>query len=688
MTRFDQPSEPERRKGAATDGELLTNFGGLRGSLLALKRLFHGPHAQPVQDRTSCLPLWLLWLAAAIFLSIAGIYAYTTSFTLFSPYDDEGFMMISVQGFMHGHALYDQVLTPYGPFYYLYHWFLHAVAMLPITHDVTRAICIFHWLLASCLLALAGARMTRSVLLGFFVFIQAVLHLTLITREPTHPQELVAVMLGLAALVANAGPQRKLTLPLLAAIGAAVTFTKINIGAFYGLALVLAMCCHAPRFQSCPAQFCWLLALSSLVPFALMRPYLAQDYFYAIQVWIAIVTAGVIAYTFHTGPNFNLAHIFRAGVVFLSLSAFFISFLLFTGSSLSATVDFLVIVQYKLGSRFHGIFRAPHCLWWGAVSLLSAAAAVFLRSRFHRWKPFIASAKGLYGLVGTMVLLFRYNHYGESLGYLLPWGWLLLVPTEPGDSSDNSGSFPRIFICLLAAWQSLQAYPVSGTQAVIATFLPVLIYCVCLHDAFKTFMEEPWTVQELARSPQALWLIEVLVLGGLLYLSLGWCKPLFAWRRYKYTPPIGLRGSEHLHTNWQADTYRALSQYLETESDAFITIPGFNSLYFWTGKNAPTFFNTSFIWVNDQQQAQVIADLQKARRPLIVVNDNPMIRPVDRGTLYAYPAGPAGPLPRFIQEQCYEVKTIGSFRILALKETTHPRATLPSVPKLGSPSSQ
>src|SRR5204863_1758019 len=68
---------------------------------------------------------WVLVLAAVIFLAVAAVYAFATSSSYFSSYDDEGFMMLSVRGYLDGQPLYDGLPTYYGPCYYFYEWFLH-----------------------------------------------------------------------------------------------------------------------------------------------------------------------------------------------------------------------------------------------------------------------------------------------------------------------------------------------------------------------------------------------------------------------------------------------------------------------------------------------------------------------------------------------------------------------------------
>ncbi len=104
------------------------------------------------------------------------------------------------------------------------------------------------------------------------------------------------------------------------------------------------------------------------------------------------------------------------------------------------------------------------------------------------------------------------------------------------------------------------------------------------------------------------------------------------------------------------EVYRTITRFLETECDTFITIPGMESLYFWTGKLPPTYLNPSTaVLMNQDQQKQVIAALGKATRPLIVVRE--------AGGIYAYTPD-TGPLGKLITRQCREIRRIGRFRIL------------------------
>src|SRR5579872_4643533 len=433
-----KPNRKSARVGTTVTAALAHN------DLAALKRISH-------------LPLWVRVILALILLGILAVFAYAKTFTQFPPYDDEGLLMISVQGFLHGRALYNQILTFYGPFYYVYEWFIHSVAMLPLTDDATRALCIFHWLLASSLLALAAGRITRSAFMGSLVLIQAVLHLVPMAFEPGHPQELVALLLGLAALVAVGGVQKRSTLPLLAGIGAALFLTKVNVGAFFGFALALVMCSRMSLFQSRPARFWALLVLSSLLPIALMRHHLSEDWarIYAAQECAAILAAGAVARAFASGPDIDLRQAARAGASFAIVSALLIVILVLTGSSFSCVLENLVTGPAANDVVFYSPMIVAHSLPSALAALLGAAATVWWRPQSARRQFVIATAKALYGGLGILVLVCDYNHYLEALGWLLPWSWLLLVPNHPDDLSVDPARFARTFLCLQAVWQGL-----------------------------------------------------------------------------------------------------------------------------------------------------------------------------------------------------------------------------------------
>ena len=69
---------------------------------------------------------WPGIVLAAIGLAAVALAAFAHSFySLFSgfpPFDDEGYILIGLIEFSEGRALYDEVFSQYGPFFFVFHW--------------------------------------------------------------------------------------------------------------------------------------------------------------------------------------------------------------------------------------------------------------------------------------------------------------------------------------------------------------------------------------------------------------------------------------------------------------------------------------------------------------------------------------------------------------------------------------
>ena len=624
-----------------------------------LARLFRKPEmtaehngrtAGPTQSPD--LKRWVWILAALILLASAGVYAFCVGFSKFAPYDDEGTLMITVRGYLEGHRLYDDVLTYYGPCYYFYEWFLHGLLSLPLTTDVTKMICVCQWLVASTILAWAGKRLSGSTLLGLFIFTQGVLHLAVLVWEPGHPQEIVVLLLLLAVLAAERGRQLWV-LAILGAITATLALTKINVGVFFGCGLMLTLCSQSSLFHKRKTLFCILLVLGSLSPLVLMRPHLAESWavVYSGNACATLLASGAVAYALGGGGRIGFAPTLQVGTAFAALSTLVLAVVMATGSTVPSLLESLVTGPAKLGTAFCAPLIVPHSAWSGAAAVLAAVAIVAFRGRSKHLHFVFLAAKGAYGFLGTLWLA---GNTHSQLGYLWPWCWLLLLPTDGHRPMESRHAFARTFLCIESAFQGLQAYPVAGTQVGIATLLPVLLYSLCLYDAIIALACSGWAirVRQILTLRTAL-LLQALVLTGLFYLLAGhWCKPLTTLCFYASLPPLGLRGATLLHLpKDKAEDYRDLTGYLKAECDAFITIPGMNSLYFWTDKSPPTYFIIAeVVLLSEAQQAEVVAALQKSRRSLIVLTKirSPSVK---------------GPLGQLIATST-EIKTIGRFRIL------------------------
>jgi hypothetical protein len=267
--------------------------------------------------------------------------------------------------------------------------------------------------------------------------------------------------------------------------------------------------------------------------------------------------------------------------------------------------------------------------------------------------------KLVFALAGGFLLL------GKSqlqIAFLLPWVWLVALPSV---NDDKSFGFARVFLLLVAAWQSLQAYPIAGTQTSLATLPLVLAYGVCLADALRELGQLPSMALKFSvLRPSTRVLAVVLSCVALLFVFANvWCKLPEVRREYARLLPMELPGSRFVRMDEeQTAMYQQLSGYLRTECDTFVCYPGINSLYFWSGKQPPTQINsTGWGQLTHAQQRHILTSLQKASRPKLVVTEA-----LTQSWNEPY-ADPIRPLVRFVQDECRPIRRIGRCLIFELK---------------------
>jgi hypothetical protein len=610
----------------------------------------------------------LLLVAFAIALIYAGFFVFSRSMSL-----DEGYLMITVQGFNGGHALYDDLYTQYGPFYYFYEWLLRSVLHVPLTHDATRFICMAHWLFASALLGVTAWKLTRSNLAGLFVGAQAIVHLSPLAHEPGHPQEVIAVLLSLGVLAASRLERGRLVWWSLGIITALIAFTKINVGVFFGFALLLAMRCHSTDRLARGAWNLLPLGLCAALPFLLMRQHAGEEWCRNLGIAVACTTISV----YLAGKQTAFARNFDLRVYWKTLAAF------------AATAGILITITFSTGSSWHGLLNGllltplkmprvtllhlamPNGVVLNGGVALTAAMVVIRYKADGRISIVLSGLKLTFAIAGAFCLLGNAN---AQLSYLLPWIWLVILPPSVV-SLNREESFSRILIALVTAWQSLQTYPIAGTQVTLATSFLVLTYGVCLADALRMLAEiSRIQIPKVALTPKNEVLMRALAGTALLFVFANlWCKLPALRREYSQLLPLDLPGSRFIRMDEEIVTMnQQLTRYLETECDTFVSYPGIHSLYFWTGKTPPTQINsTGWGQLTHDQQRQIFNSLRHARRPKLVVTEALM-----RGWETPY-ADPIRPLVSFVTEECRPVKRIGRCLIFEPKAAAQLTAKQP-----------
>jgi hypothetical protein len=601
---------------------------------------------------------WLMALAVFLCLGIAIAYAFYTVFS--RPISlDEGYLMITVRGFLDGHALYDVLFTQYGPFYYAYEWILRALFHVPLTHDATRWLCMFHWIAAAIVLGLAGWQMTKSMLVGALVFMQSLVHLRFLANEPGHPQEIVVLLVAVGALIAARGECISSICGMLALVAAALTFTKINVGVFFIVALLFTIHLHtAGRLARALA---WLLPpFCAVIPFLLMRHHLGQVWcriFSTITACTLLATC-FVAMGMSVKDDTRIKLYFRMALFFLIPSMCFVGVAALTGTSARGFIEGLILIPLKMPSLVALPIMLPGLFAFSAlVAVIVALLVLFERINAR----LLALLKLCYGLIGMILFI------GEPVAQaaaLLPWAWLVLVPNPPARSRTSEETFPRVFLCFAAALQTLQAYPVAGTQVANGTFLLVLVYVLCVADCLPG-IEIPGHIKTmfLRLSTPQLRSAQATGVAMLLFVFTAvWCQLPAARNAYTSLSALALPGSTWVRMASQPrKEYRDLASYLKSESDTFITYPCINSLYFWAHKEPPTQLNgTIWLQFTPTQQNYILASLRRFSRPKIVV-------PTEITLYWGNQPVQIEPLIHFLSHDCVEERRIGRFSVLVPK---------------------
>ena len=112
-------------------------------------------------------------------------------------------------------------------------------------------------------------------------------------------------------------------------------------------------------------------------------------------------------------------------------------------------------------------------------------------------------------------------------------------------------------------------------------------------------------------------LAAILVLAAAFALRLAFYHELY----YEKHVPLGLWGAERVRLDPdQVRVYREAVESIQSSCDQFITIYGFNSLYFWAQKEPPTYFSPT-IWpqlLNRARQDKIKGALEASPRPCVL----------------------------------------------------------------------
>jgi hypothetical protein len=578
-------------------------------------------NGKAVKDESS-LPLASIkpvyyWFAALI---LCALFAMTRCFTSLATYDDESYIMLTLQSFLQGHRLYGETYTQYGPAYYLLQTPIHGWFDLPISHDIVRIKTVITWVAVSFLSGMAVLRITGKQLIGVASMLLVMLHLEKLGLEPAHPQEIVALLAASGLLLM--GRQSRYAMLLAGICAAFAGLTKLNIGATMAasflfaaswngihsnrhdrilLAISSALCCLLPvgillmvankgmagseainmvwpvGLVIATMLVCWTawqnLRIES-APQELASTSSTNKNFYWIALGGLLGTVGVIGWSLAGGNSFDeLAWGVLFQHTFMSES--------FYGPVIPTTADI------ALGLVAAGVVSAG--LWWKQSNRESKA--------LESWLSMLPVVGLSVALLMLVVECYRPIEHGlsargaarflTSVGpFLMPC--LLLRKTTT----------LRLALAMSGCLSSLLAFPVPGTQVALGTVPVLLALVVGTYDSVQIqFQQQRWSQLVLKFA------------GPVVAVALLVSTIAFGYRWTVYTP-LDQPGCQWVRLeDERASLEKNLANAIRETPGEFLAfdLQNHNRFFFWTGKKPVTPISPTF-WprmLTEEQQLTI-----------------------------------------------------------------------------------
>jgi hypothetical protein len=561
--------------------------------------------------KTSGKLVYVSFLITTVWALVSGFYY---AFSVFAPYDDEGYLMMTVKQFLNGEVLYDEVYTQYGPAYYFYKYLLVGVMGLPLTHDVTRLTTLVIWTLTAGVSGLLVYRITRSNLSSVTAYLLCFFVLSRTVAEPGHPQDicglLTAACLFLFSYAANS-IRVNFALCGMAALVAVILLIKVNLGLFLGSALGITIICSIDLGKYQHACFIALGVIAILLPFALMYRHFDTGWLRFCLVYSGGMAAAIIIGLRSQNKTLSFRTILLMTIVFAVSISSIVGSQLILGTSMHSLIDGLFLQHLKFADDF--IQTPPlHFLSipWAFIGIFcSIIVAIFRVQIPNSLTCVVKAAFGLAVVCSSLAEASSYLGTFLLLNFATPFLWLLLLPNANTDHRDNYDLPVRLALVFMGLILTLQIFPITGTHMSYGTVTMSVIGTICLYDGLKAlqpFYEHSKLVPFAA---------SIFTWAALIVISLGWS--VLSFNKYHAAVALALPGAQRIHLpENEANTFRDLVSRINEKCDTFVTMPGLYSFYFWTGKDSPTMLNAT-AWMSlldDAKQQTVVHDIESIPR--------------------------------------------------------------------------
>jgi hypothetical protein len=567
-----------------------------------------------------------LWTALAILVALVGtLSAVARLLTWFSFWDDEGYMLVSLAHYINEGHLYTRTSSYYGPFYFYAQGIFFQLLRLPVTHDMGRLVTLVYWVASSLLATVFVYRLSKSPFLACAAGLCNTLAGSVLANEPGHPQQVVLLLYMIAACLSQPSLSGKyyLRLFLLGCVGAALAFTKVNVGVFYIAGLTQALVCLLPSGRTRSIGIVLMLIYAAASPWLVMHAGLDHGF----RAYFFLATVGGIV-TFACGAliqahhRFSMRAAFCAGAGLVTGTA-----LIIVGTSLQGMSIGSLARGVILNALHHpDVFYVP--LGVTPLNLLGAliltAGVVSLRWWGRRpavsWSLHLLRCSVGIGSIWLLTLDHRFQllTFYHRIQWVMPLLPLTLIPGSHWER-DAVALFPRFFITYMAVTQFLEPYPVAGSQTGIAAAPMILWAFICIADGIAGLRAASYRLPQ--GSGEGLRL-DAVIGGTILVVYAG--VSVVGIARSSFPPATtGLRGSAWLHLPPdQAIRFESLVRNVSTNCSILFTMPGMGSFNIWSGVPTPNGWNLT-AWmkgINPEGQAEILKIIVSDSQACAIVN--------------------------------------------------------------------
>lgn len=624
-------------------------------------------------------------LAYGLVALAAGFAAYFSLFDQFAFYDDDGTLLIALDAFAHGQVLYRDVYAAYGPFFFDVFGGFFALTGWAVTTDAGRLLAGVVWIASSVGFGVAVQRLSGRLALGIGGMIVAFAALGVLAAEPMHPQVAIAPLLAGITLALASGPARRPALAgaLTGALIGALVLTKVNVGGYAAIAAAVAAVLTWGPLNRRRLLLWPVLAGLLVLPFAIMLPDLRQEWVrdLAALELLAFAAVAIAARTARPAPGEPEAELGRwllaalAGGIGTVVAI--LAVLLLTGTTPAEAYDGIVTQGLKLRSAFMIPLNSPSAaIDWGILAVAAAGLAIWLRREGggppSAWPGLLRVLAGVtiwFTVLGTSPL--SLGPSGNFIALPMALAWVAAL-TPAGVTEAPYRRFARVFLPLLAVGQTLQAYPVAGSQVRIASVTFVAVGAVCLADGIGGLRawsaSRGWEAPRFAAASTAATLALAAVLGFHAIAS-SIAGGLIAYRE---RPALPYPEAHLLHlAPPQGEEFVELVDLLyEHGCTTFIGFPNIDSLYLFAGIEPPK-PNPPGAWpivLPLDQQQRVVDEMRASPRPCAIRNEGL----AQTSWLHGAPPDESDPLVDYIFNEFKTVATVGEFEFRVAKGPATP----------------